>query len=91
MKNENIIRAWKDEEYRSTLTDEELATIPINPAGLIELQSGILREISGGGDVEPDATATILTMGCCSGLTTNTCICTVECYYSIYMTCITCW
>lgn len=91
MKTENIIRAWKDEEYRSTLTDDELAAIPTNPAGPIELQSGVLREISGGGDIEPYATAMILTMGCCSGLTTNTCVCTVGCGISVDITChVTC-
>jgi mersacidin/lichenicidin family type 2 lantibiotic len=35
MKNNSvdIIRAWKDPIYRSTLSDEQLAGIPSNPAG----------------------------------------------------------
>ena len=33
----DIIRAWKDEEYRATLSEGELAQLPENPAGLIEL------------------------------------------------------
>jgi mersacidin/lichenicidin family type 2 lantibiotic len=30
----DIIRAWKDEDYRETLTDAEL---PEHPAGIVEL------------------------------------------------------
>jgi mersacidin/lichenicidin family type 2 lantibiotic len=37
MSHVNIIRAWKDEEYRSSLSDAERALLPDNPAGLIEL------------------------------------------------------
>jgi mersacidin/lichenicidin family type 2 lantibiotic len=33
----NIIRAWKDEEYRKRLTDAEKAVLPVSPVGLIEL------------------------------------------------------
>ena len=33
----DIIRAWKDEEYRQSLSTEELKQLPENPAGLIEL------------------------------------------------------
>ncbi len=29
----NIVRAWKDAEYRASLSQEELASIPANPAG----------------------------------------------------------
>ena len=36
MSNVNIIRAWKDEEYRNSLTDEQRAALPANPAGAIE-------------------------------------------------------
>ena len=32
-KSIDIIRAWKDPEYRSGLSPEELASIPVNPAG----------------------------------------------------------
>lgn len=34
MKKEKIIRAWTDPEYRATLSGEELAALPANPAGL---------------------------------------------------------
>ena len=40
------MRAWKDEEYRNSLTPEQLATIPPNPAG--ELSEEELNGIDGG-------------------------------------------
>ncbi len=45
----NIIRAWKDREYRESLSDEELALLPENPAGEIELNDDELTSIVGGG------------------------------------------
>ncbi|HEX7331903.1 MAG TPA: mersacidin/lichenicidin family type 2 lantibiotic [Pyrinomonadaceae bacterium] len=44
----DIIRAWKDEEYRSTLSEAQRAELPNNPAGLIELSESDLREAAGG-------------------------------------------
>lgn len=38
MSNEQIIRAWKDEEYRNGLSKEKLSQLPENPAELIELR-----------------------------------------------------
>ena len=35
----NVIRAWKDEEYRASLSDEELAVTPPNPAGAVGILS----------------------------------------------------
>jgi mersacidin/lichenicidin family type 2 lantibiotic len=49
MPNIDIIRAWKDEEYRASLTDAERAQLPANPAGLIELEENELRAIAGAG------------------------------------------
>jgi mersacidin/lichenicidin family type 2 lantibiotic len=46
-KNETI-RAWKDPEYRASLTAEELASLPSNPAGLIDLSDADLGEVAGG-------------------------------------------
>jgi mersacidin/lichenicidin family type 2 lantibiotic len=42
----DITRAWKDPEYRKTLTPEELATIPPNPAGPTELTEEQLADVS---------------------------------------------
>lgn len=37
MSRPDVIRAWKDEEYRASLRDFELALLPANPAGAVEL------------------------------------------------------
>lgn len=47
MTKTEIIRAWKDPEYRSTLTDADLASIPSHPAGLIELDDEELARAAG--------------------------------------------
>ena len=44
----NIVRAWKDEAYRQSLSTEEQAMLPANPAGEIELTDIELEAISGG-------------------------------------------
>jgi mersacidin/lichenicidin family type 2 lantibiotic len=44
----NIIRAWKDPEYRKTLTAEELASLPENPAGSANLSDEELASVAGG-------------------------------------------
>ena len=32
----DVIRAWKDEDYRASLRDSDLALLPANPAGAVE-------------------------------------------------------
>jgi len=44
----DIVRAWKDEEYRNSLTPEQLAQLPPNPAGDVDLSEEELEEIAGG-------------------------------------------
>jgi mersacidin/lichenicidin family type 2 lantibiotic len=44
----DIIRAWKDEEYRLSLTEEQRALLPDNPAGLLELSEADLESVQGG-------------------------------------------
>jgi mersacidin/lichenicidin family type 2 lantibiotic len=44
----DIVRAWKDEEYRRSLTEAQRAALPQNPAGLIELEVGDLGGAAGG-------------------------------------------
>lgn len=48
MSNFDIIRAWKDEDYRATLSQEQLDSLPENPAGLIELKDEDMSSLSGG-------------------------------------------
>ncbi|HYO14891.1 MAG TPA: mersacidin/lichenicidin family type 2 lantibiotic [Thermoanaerobaculia bacterium] len=48
MSQKNIIRAWKDEEYRNSLSEAELAALPANPAGLVEVSDEDLDAMTGG-------------------------------------------
>jgi mersacidin/lichenicidin family type 2 lantibiotic len=49
MKNADVIRAWKDEEYRLSLSEAQRSMIPPNPVGLIELTDAELGGAAGGG------------------------------------------
>jgi mersacidin/lichenicidin family type 2 lantibiotic len=57
----DIIRAWKDEAYRSSLSTEEQSMLPENPAGAFELSDAELETIHGaanvGGDISDGCTA----------------------------------
>ncbi|RCJ19620.1 hypothetical protein A6770_05620 [Nostoc minutum NIES-26] len=44
----DVVRAWKDEEYRSSLTEAQRAQLPENPAGLIDIMDEETNEIIGG-------------------------------------------
>lgn len=44
---ETIIRAWKDEDYRQSLSEQERAQLPANPSGVIELRDAELNQASG--------------------------------------------
>jgi len=63
MSNVDIIRAWKDQDYRSSLSAEALASIPSNPVGMIELSDEDLGRASGA------AFGSITTLRCCTMLT----------------------
>jgi mersacidin/lichenicidin family type 2 lantibiotic len=45
--NIDIVRAWKDEEYRSSLSAEQQALLPANPAGELELSDADLEAVHG--------------------------------------------
>lgn len=47
MTRSDIIRAWKNPEFRHALDGETLATLPSNPAGLIELNDEELARAAG--------------------------------------------
>ncbi len=47
MRNDEIIRAWKDAEFRRSLSGEELARLPQHPAGLLELTDDDLSNVQG--------------------------------------------
>jgi len=48
MSKVNIIRAWKDEAYRLSLSAEQRALVPANPAGAMQLDDSQLDEVAGG-------------------------------------------
>jgi mersacidin/lichenicidin family type 2 lantibiotic len=48
MSNIDIIRAWKDEDYCSSLTEEQRSQLPENPAGIIELSDEDMESVAGG-------------------------------------------
>ena len=47
MKKIDVIRAWRDEEYRDSLTEQELSSLPENPAGMATVDDSALRSVSG--------------------------------------------
>ena len=44
----DISRAWKDPEYRKSLTPEEQAMLPENPTGPAPLSEEELKNVAGG-------------------------------------------
>jgi mersacidin/lichenicidin family type 2 lantibiotic len=48
MSVEKIIRAWKDEAFRQSLSAAERALLPEHPAGLIDLTAAELDALTGG-------------------------------------------
>jgi mersacidin/lichenicidin family type 2 lantibiotic len=44
----DVVRAWKDEEYRLSLDEAERVQLPENPVGLVELPDGELEAVAGG-------------------------------------------
>jgi mersacidin/lichenicidin family type 2 lantibiotic len=82
MSDLNIIRAWKDAEYRQSLSEAERALLPEHPAGLIELADADLnaaggRPRGGGCDTWSTVECTYATMTndcricCCTGDISN--------------------
>ncbi|HSS50585.1 MAG TPA: mersacidin/lichenicidin family type 2 lantibiotic [Thermoanaerobaculia bacterium] len=46
-KNIDVVRAWRDEEYRNGLTEQERASLPENPAGVAMVDDSSLRGVNG--------------------------------------------
>jgi mersacidin/lichenicidin family type 2 lantibiotic len=44
----DIARAWKEGEYRRSLSDQALAQLPENPAGIVKLTDAELGAVEGG-------------------------------------------
>lgn len=64
----DIERAWKDKEYYNSLTSEEKAMVPANPAGPNDLADNDLESISGGAEAITldGGTCGLGTIGCCT-------------------------
>jgi mersacidin/lichenicidin family type 2 lantibiotic len=48
MSQENIIRAWKDADFRHSLSEKERELLPEHPAGSVELTDTELSKVAGG-------------------------------------------
>jgi mersacidin/lichenicidin family type 2 lantibiotic len=63
-----IIRAWKDAAFRASLSPDQLAALPPNPAGMVELSESDLDGVVGGAK----RTSTAPGSGCGTGTGTHT-------------------
>jgi mersacidin/lichenicidin family type 2 lantibiotic len=82
MSSNNIIRAWKDPNYRNSLSEAERAALPPNPAGLIELTDAELDGAAGGAIPQPVPKPRTCAALCpCPGPTTKERGCTVTYSY----------
>jgi mersacidin/lichenicidin family type 2 lantibiotic len=76
MSIQTIIRAWKDAEFRMSLSDAERAALPANPAGGFELSDAELARVNGGGRVPTwTMAATCVT---CMTRCVMTCMCVIR-------------
>ena len=72
----DIIRAWKDEAYRSSLSDEERCALPENPVGEIELTDADLEAVYGGQTALVGCSVVCHSVGCRSVVCHSGAICT---------------
>ena len=47
-KNIDLIRAWRDEDYYLSLTEEERAGLGVHPSGNMSVGDDVLKSIAGG-------------------------------------------
>jgi mersacidin/lichenicidin family type 2 lantibiotic len=70
MLENRITRAWKDEEYRLTLSHEEQAVLPPSPIGAIELTDEQLSDVIGGAAAAiTQTTVCVTTLACVTAAT----------------------
>lgn len=48
MKKNQIIEAWRNQEYYLSLSEEERAGLPAHPSGPTSVEDEILRSVTGG-------------------------------------------
>ena len=80
MTNEAIIKAWKNEQYRHTLSISEQAQLPAHPVGLVELDDSILTGVSGAEEEFQNPTVIVwicglstVTLAVCVSMLVGTC------------------
>ena len=88
MTPDQIIRAWKDTDYRSELASTDQSQLPPNPVGPIDLVDDAI-DLALGGQVA--GTQYLESIGCCKGITQRTyCditagyICTTSCFTIVW-------
>jgi mersacidin/lichenicidin family type 2 lantibiotic len=74
MSHEDIIRAWKDEDYRNSLSEEQRSQLPENPAGMVELPDADMERIAGGVEIKNTENPVL---GVCLVTVTVGCACVV--------------
>jgi mersacidin/lichenicidin family type 2 lantibiotic len=77
-----LVRAWKDEEYRLSLSEADLALLPGNPAGSLELTDAELDLVAGGWYKKKSSGTSIKVSVSCF-LTVQVCALTNLCYGTI--------
>ena len=60
----SIIRAWKDEEYFSSLSETERMLLPQNPAGLVLVSDDDLGGVNGAAFGSCNSCSTCITVDC---------------------------
>ena len=70
----DIVRAWKDEAYRQSLSEEERLALPENPVGEIELTDADLEAVYGGATAAIGCSAVCGTV-VCNSVACNSAIC----------------
>ncbi len=60
----DIVRAWKDADFRDSLGDAQ--AVPSHPSGSLDLPDDLLEHVAGGASTEY-----LLSLGCCQGITTK--------------------
>jgi mersacidin/lichenicidin family type 2 lantibiotic len=81
MSPQTIVHAWKDESYRSSLSEAEKAALPANPAGVIEFsaaksdQAGIILWTLNCSSICTASDCPHLTEACSSGCSSGSTAC----------------
>ena len=50
MSRVDVVRAWRDPQYRRSLSRDQLALMPQNPAGAVQVDERALAAATGAGD-----------------------------------------